>query len=170
MARIGIFAQMPNPRSRLFTYISAGSLAALTLATFYILRNYGPEKAVWRFHHAALTKDQLEIARVTMQPPNTDSVQFLEAFLRAANRASEPQVIAYRQTSAEAYFSIAYQLPRSPVPKLVVNWVVEDTESVGWVIDATKTIEASPDLGFFGNPAISPAPVGHFFSQTSVLG
>jgi len=160
---------MPNPRSRLLSSVAAVSISALTLATFYLLRNYGPEKAVWRFHHAALSGDQLEVARVTMQSPNTASVQILESFLREADKAS-PQVISYRETTTEAYFSILYRVAKFPGRRFVVNWIVEDTQPAGWVIDSAKTLNVSPGLPIFLHSGISPPAIGHYFPRKSVLG
>jgi hypothetical protein len=160
---------MPQPKSRLFTYIAAGSLTALTLVTFFLLRNYGPDKAVWRFHDAALANDQLEIARVTMQSPTTLSVQVLEAFVRDAQKG-KIRVVTEHETTTEATFSILYQLPQNPNRTLMLNWVVVNTEPAGWVIDASKTISSSPDFRIFVDPRISPVGLGHFFGQRTVLG
>jgi hypothetical protein len=135
---------------KLLSYVSAGFLSALTIATFYLLRNYGPEKAVWRFHDAALTSDQSEIARVTMQPPNTLSVQILETLIRAANKG-QPEVISYQENVDEARFSIQYVLPSFQGRTLVANWVVQNTRQTGWVIDASETVESSPGVELFAN-------------------
>src|SRR5579862_5412110 len=141
---------MTHLPTKVLSFIAAGSLSIITVATFYLLRNYGPEKAVWRFHDATLVNDQSEVARVTKQPPGTLSVQILEVLIRAAN-TGQPEVISYQETADEAKFSIRYVLPSFQGRSLIANWVVENTKQEGWVVDASQTVDNSPGVKDFAN-------------------
>ncbi|HEY3782888.1 MAG TPA: hypothetical protein VGL56_17525 [Fimbriimonadaceae bacterium] len=125
---------MHAARSRTASAIAALLLSALVLFTFYILRNYGPAQAINRFHAAALANDQSEIARVTVQTPNTPEVVELEHIVRQA-RAIQVQSVS--QNPGEAIFLIAYLVPQGQV---TVHWIVDQSANAGWLIDAKKTL------------------------------
>lgn len=121
-------------RSRTASFIAAGLLSVLTLAIFYILRNYGPAQAINLFHAAALSGDQSEIARVTVQPPTSRKVQWLEALVRHARAI---QVVSVTQNPGEATFIIAYRVQEGQV---TIHWVVDQSANSGWLIDVDKTL------------------------------
>ena len=72
-------------KSRDHRLVAATILAVATLGIFAALRDYGPESAVRRFHHAVAEGDggREEIAQIVTQAYGTTAVQQLIAQLRS---------------------------------------------------------------------------------------
>ena len=132
---------MPSSRSRTLSYLAAALLTLLTLSTFYLLRNYGPEWAIRRFHEALEKQpiDGVEIAQVSVEPPDSRDMEKLESIVKASQSFDIESV---SQGPGEATFDIRYYLRGQ---KLDVNWAVEQRRE-GWLINGKRTLDQSPDL------------------------
>lgn len=134
---------MSAARTSMLSYVAASILAAITLTTFYVLKGYGPEKAIARFRAATLSGDQREIILVTLQPPGSSSVQELEREVFETAQAPFEVLQVYRSPH-EVVIPIEYGLPSGP---RVIRWVVDENESTGWQINADKTLGREPWAG-----------------------
>lgn len=128
-------------RNKLFSFIAAALLTVVTLTTFLILRNYGPENAIWRFHNAAFQGDIVEITRVTMQPPDAPAVIKLAQLVRYLRREGAlPDVQEVQKSPSQVVVWIAYHLPDESYE---IRWVVDLGPASTWVIDANETYEST---------------------------
>src|SRR5437868_276081 len=132
---------MPQPAKRVTSIIAAALLSAVTLTTFFVLRNYGPENAIERFHNAAFEGDQLEVGRVCLQPPNSLAVRALATEVYNLRRAGAvPDVQDVQRSPRQVVVWIAYRLPGEVNE---IRWVVVLGPASTWLIDAKASVESS---------------------------
>ena len=117
--------------------IPALVLAALVLAVFSQLQNYGPESAVRRFHEALLTNNESEVEDVLFQPADPVAVanianRIYPWFLQGAHiRLRDLQ-----RNPTTVFVSVVYHTPDNKAGYYV--WVTEKTPT-GWKVDASAT-------------------------------
>lgn len=132
---------MGRPSLKVQSAIAALVLSAVTLGTFYVLRNYGPENAIQRFHEAALKDDLREIALVTLQRPDAPSVSYLRRLIRLeAQQNAEPTLRQEERYPDEVIVWITYEIPGRQGAGPTVHWVVEKTQASNWMINADRTV------------------------------
>jgi hypothetical protein len=129
-------------RSKVSSFVAAGLLSALTLGTFYVLRNYGPESAIWIFHDAVFKKDIPRIASVTLQPPDNANVGRLVAAVAQLKQAgARVEIMNVQRGPHEVIVWIAYVLPEG---ERDIYWVIDQSKSSSWLINADKTVQQQP--------------------------
>lgn len=125
---------------------AAAILAALTIAVFFALQNYGPESAVRRLHEAFLRKDRAAFAQLLDEPLDDPSVSGVILTLERI----APYADSYRLESMErkvnaARLGVVY-LRRSRIIA-AAPWWVDRVGSRVWRINATKTVKWMRDYG-----------------------
>jgi hypothetical protein len=133
---------MARNSSKIASTVASLLLSAITLGTFYALRNYGPESAIQRFHAAALSGDKSEIARVTLQNPQDPTVLRLEQLvIDAAQQHASAQVQDVQRGPHRVIVWIAYLLPGQEQD---IYWVVDQTRASRWAVNSRETLFRRP--------------------------
>lgn len=130
-------ASLEKPRMGAARIGAALVLSLVTLSVFYVLRDYGPESAIRRFHRAVRIGDPNELARVTEQPIGSPPVQELVGWVNQMNLiGGRYQLLRVERQPREVYAALAYQGPNGESYATV--WVVEK-RGTSWKIDAART-------------------------------
>lgn len=86
----GIFRAMPPRHSTSASIVASLALAAVTLAVFFVLQDYGPESTLRRFHEAILQRDAETVNDVTVgglkDPPTEQEVSNIYGYLQRGAR------------------------------------------------------------------------------------
>lgn len=138
---------MASPRFGAFA--AALTLAGLTLAVFFQLRDYGPESALRKFQTAAVSGDADSLQRVSKQEVSGRSVRLLQETLRNfnANGARVRMGMLNREIRVDTIQGEAVRV-RSVVAEVryympgrveAIHWVV-DLGPAGWMVNADETI------------------------------
>ena len=123
---------------RLVELAPAAALGALTLSTFFVLQDYGPESAIRRFHQAIAERDLQELAKVTEQEINTNAVAQLVWRVRSIDpTAQNYRLLRTDRSSREVRVEVGYRTPPGYV--VVLPWIVQKTGSA-WRVDAIETL------------------------------
>lgn len=132
----------------------AAILAALTLGVFWILRDFGPESALRRFHQAALNGRVADLQAVTVEPVVSPSVKELVASVqRTFQRGGQPPRVARTERMPRLVRSVLlYQVGGDVFVPAV--WVVR-REKAGWKVSASETLLATRALS---QPEVTPKP------------
>jgi hypothetical protein len=119
-------------------------LAAVTLLVFAVLRDYGPESAIRRFHHAVEVGDLSELRRVTLQ--NSESEPTARLINWVANMEglhARYRLLRMVRQGRVVYAALEYELPNGE--RYATVWVVrkpprERGEAESWLVDAQDTV------------------------------
>ena len=121
--------------------LAAFLLSAITLGTFFVLRSYGPESAIQRFHSSALAMDQRDLSRVTDR-----NVLALVSYVRAAaEKGAHPVVKNVDRKPGEVTIWISYTLP-SGEELQPIGWVAQRGLDSVWRVNAALTLSRRPWL------------------------
>jgi hypothetical protein len=137
----GRYIRLMAERSGAGAPVPAILLAAITLAVFWILQDYGPESAIRRFHQAAITGDRDTLQGVSLHRIESPAVQELENDVRTLLRGGGAYRILRmdrgpRRVSAE----VVYGRPGSPVV-IPMIWFVDKPEGHrSWRVNAPAII------------------------------
>ncbi len=122
---------------------SATVLAAVTLGTFAVFQNYGPESAVRRFHRAVATNDPSVIPQIVLTDPNGSAVQDLKRIVAGAVHGGADYRIVKSERSSEQVEMLALY-PGG----LRIVWVVTKKRGQDrWRINPYLTIQGLRRLG-----------------------
>ena len=119
--------------TKISSVVAAVLLSAVTLSTFYLLRNYGPESTIQRFHTAALAGDQAELTKLVANPREERLVILIDEVRRMARFGAHPEVEDVQRGPGEVLVHIAY---RSAYTVEEIYWDVKETKASNWLIDA----------------------------------
>ena len=129
---------MKGPR-QLGSYVAAALLTAITLATFAVFKDYGPESAVRRFHRAVARIDVAELERVSLQGVDSQATQLLANRLREfGSEGATFEIVGIRRFPNGRYAAAAveYHLANGMTDGAV--WFVYRKASQ-WQVDTQKT-------------------------------
>lgn len=112
-------------------------LAALVLAVFSQLQNYGPQSAVRRFHEALLTNNDKELEEVLYQPTDPLAVaRIVSRFYPLIHEeGAHIRLRDVQRSPSVVYVSVSYHTPNHAGYAV---WVTTKTPS-GWKVDAAGT-------------------------------
>lgn len=133
---------MQQPKS-VYSIVAAAALAAITLFTFYVFRDFGPQSAIRRFHMAVAKLDTVEINRLTTEPiaqsPPTQSVVGFVRRLAVSNASFE--IVSLKPNHKQVRAGVQYRFPDGSGVGLV--WYVRQDQNE-WKIDCRATERAFP--------------------------
>lgn len=144
-------------RTRKSSAIAAGLLAAVTLGVFGVLRDYGPESALRRFHLAAIENDDRMLQRVSKQDIRSREVGLLRSlvvkYVQSGARISMGHVSEEtRQDRVDGRIvnvpsvvtEVRYHTNQGPYNNIF--WVL-DHDPAGWTVNAVETVGFPARLG-----------------------
>jgi hypothetical protein len=126
-----------QPPKQISSYFAAAGLAAITLITFFVFRNFGPQSAVRRLHLAVAQLDRDEINRLTLDPlagsPETQEVISFVRELALQNVSFE--IVTVSRVHQQARVTVQYRLGRYSDTR---TWIAQQKENE-WRIDCRAT-------------------------------
>lgn len=132
---------------------ASATLFLLVMVVFVVLRDYGPEAAVRRFHRAAVLSEWDDLERISTHARGSNSARQLAALVRSytvAGAQLSPRRVD-RSQGGRVIAEIAYVMPGRVN---TIFWVVRKEPS-GWLIatDETLRFRPMPGFGFDWNPS-----------------
>lgn len=120
--------------------ISAALLSALTLGVFMVLREYGPESALRKFHRAAVNGNTRELARAVTPGSYPENLLSLASMVHSyARQGAQYQLKNVDRKERRVVAEVAYILPtRQMEPHMF--WVV-DKRPEGWRVNVNATAD-----------------------------
>lgn len=130
---------MSRPLGRSSGWLAASALAAMVIAVFFVLQNYGPESAVRRFHEALLRNDAAELRAVT-NPGSGDALQAVASVAyRAMQAADSNRIVRREDAGGKVLVEVAYL--RGGRILAILPWVARRAPG-GWLVDPLETYYA----------------------------
>ena len=135
---------MAQTRRRALSLLSAIGLAALTLATFASLQEYGPESAIRKFHRAVLNEDSEGLREVVVRgTPQWEMNELARRVLDAAYTGLQFQIVSMRRLPDSSVIAVvAYFFPNRDMAR-IQPWVAKK-EYGRWRVDAVETVMFIP--------------------------
>lgn len=118
-------------------------LCAVVLGSFFVLRNYGPESTVRRFHFAVQKNDQAALRSICT---GDDAAVYVLSTKLKRLYTDRAQIMLGRVNDDDPNQVVAQFIYRTPNYTYTINWVVDHTRA-GWKVNAEATL-----MGPFGYP------------------
>lgn len=124
----------------MYSYVAAAVLAVLTLFTFYVFRDFGPQSVLRKFHIDIARQDWKDLEYVTLDP-NSPATKELVSFVQQAVRVNASfEIVGVKRQGKVMLVVVEYRVPNSRVPDNW-TWVVRQTSS-DWRVDCEATLRA----------------------------
>lgn len=128
---------MPERKLGSADLLAAVVLAALTLTVFWMLRDYGPESAIRRYHAAVMARDPGKLQQSALQDIDSDANRILVASVNELlTSGARFRVLDVERTPTEVRAIVEYVFPTRRIPML---WVVAKRQGL-WRVDANQTV------------------------------
>jgi hypothetical protein len=125
--------QSPKP---IYSYVSAAALAVVTLFTFYVYRDFGPQSVIRRFHIDAVREDFTDIDALTTMNSSSHYTRDLISFVqRGALQNASFEIVGIKRRKKDVLAEVQYTTPQAGIGVL---WHVIQTPT-DWRIDAVAT-------------------------------
>lgn len=112
-------------------------LVAITGTVFYVLRDYGPENAIRRFHAAVQSGDSAALARVTNEPIDSPYVQSLASKVAQIERnGANYRILRMEREPGQVAAEVEYQFPNGARGQTL--WIVVLDHKI-WKVMASET-------------------------------
>ncbi len=122
---------------RALSTVPAIALALLTLTVFWVLRDYGPESAIRRFHDAVLSNDAQAVAQVTDDDFNDPSVQrLINNVIFLGQRGATYRILGMQRETRRVAAEVQYNLPDGKAGRTI--WIVVKPRRT-WKVEASET-------------------------------
>lgn len=120
--------------------VAASVLAVLTLSVFYLLREFGPESAVRKFHRAVLSRNYAQLNEVIHS--ETDPVELDYLASRVWNFAATDgrfQIRSLQRSTDQVTAEVEYSFPNRAL--VVTTFWVITRESSAWKVNVNATAQ-----------------------------
>lgn len=125
---------------RVSSSLAALVVAAITLVVFFVLRDYGPESAIRRFHEAAVSQDWPTLQQVTVEPIDDVGVKRLAFGVIELERNGANYIISHMEREPNRVVAdVHYTLSDGEQGTTV--WVVVKTHRI-WKVSSNETFQA----------------------------
>jgi hypothetical protein len=126
-------------RSQTGSWIAAAALLLLTGTVFWLLRDYGPESALRKFHRAAVNRNVRELLHTVPDDAERSNVEFLAMMVENYARfGARYQLLHVKREDRLVMAEVAYVLPNRPMAPSVL-WIVAKYRD-GWRVDVDRTM------------------------------
>lgn len=127
---------MKWPRSAV-SALSAVVLALITLTTFYVFQDYGPQSAIRRFHQDVATGNLADLDQVTLNP-RSPAAGAMASFVYSIFRGGSTYEIVAVKRSAQNSVQVVVQYVDPRGFGRVRTWIVRQQEGQ-WKVDCWAT-------------------------------
>lgn len=117
-------------------FVAASLLTTVVLGSFFVLRNYGPESTVRRFHFAVMKNDQQTLRDISIGDDPT--VVALASKLKRLF-ADKAQIGLGQVNDDDPNRVVAQFIYRTRDYVYTINWVLQHRRT-GWMVDARATL------------------------------
>ncbi len=128
-----------NPPKPIYSYLAAAALALVTIFTFYVFQDFGPQSVIRRFHIDVARQDWRDINLVAKDnissPATQDMIQFVHEMV--VNNASY-EIVSLKRLHREVLAAVEYRLPNGAGVGVV--WHVVQGQN-DWRVDCKATEE-----------------------------
>lgn len=121
---------------RTSSILSAAILCVVVLGSFFVLRNYGPESTVRRFHFAVIKNDQATLREICL---GGDAAVFALSNKLKRLFADRAQISLGGVNDDDPNHVVAQFIYRTREYVYTINWAIEHKRK-GWMIDAETTL------------------------------
>ena len=135
---------------RTSTFAPAALLCTVVLSTFFVLRNYGPESTVRRFHFAVIKDDAAGLRAISV---GQDAAVYALASKVKKLFADHAKMALGRVNDDDPNRVVAQFIYMTPEYNYTINWVMVHKRT-GWMVDAEATLN-----GPFFEPPIQGRPL-----------
>ncbi len=119
------------------SFLAAAALAVLTLATFAVAADRGPESAVKRFHEAIKEGDEAAIDQVLVgSPDGADQARLIGVVRQLLTIDSRVELGRVASIGREATVDVRYPIRGGSFVRFVL-----DQQQGRWQVDAKKTLD-----------------------------
>jgi hypothetical protein len=126
-----------KPPKAVFSYVAAATLALITLFTFFVFQNFGPQGVIRRFHVAAVSGDITAIDRLTTEAvPSQTTLQMIDFVLKLGGENASYEVVDIKRSRGEILVGVQYRFPNGF--GIGVVWHVRQMQH-DWRIDCRAT-------------------------------
>jgi hypothetical protein len=131
-----------KPPKSIYSYMAAAALALITLFTFFVFQNVGPQSAIRRFHIAAAANDGDAINRLTTEGARAPSTSYMVNFVtKLAEFNATFEVVSTRRLHNEVLVGVQYRLPNGMTNGVL--WHVRQGQH-DWRVDCEGTALGMP--------------------------
>lgn len=148
--------QPPKP---IYSYLAAAALALVTVFSFYVFQDFGPQSVLRRFHIDVARRDYADINRISTRSLKPEEVQALQqrngffrgwgpsgyicsfVLLQIANDASY-EILYLKRLHGEVLATVEYRWPNGN--EFAVVYHVQQTDR-DWRIESDETAKAISD-------------------------
>jgi len=129
----------PKP---IYSYLAAALLATITIVTFAVFQNFGPQSVIRRFHMDVARGDWRDISQVSLEPwsaPATKTLYIDVQRLVQINASYEIVGLKRGLRPNEVLATVDYRLPNGMESPF--EWHVVQTRT-DWRVDCAATLKA----------------------------
>ncbi len=120
--------------------LAAAVLTVLTLSVFSVLREFGPESAVRKFHRAVLSNNRDELLLTIQQPASQSAFSYLaQNVWNFAKVGGRYQIRSLQRNTNQVVAEVEYSYPNGQLIASTL-WVV-NREKAGWKINVDATAQ-----------------------------
>ena len=125
---------LPKP---MYAYLSAAALALVTVFTFYVFQDFGPQSVLRRFHMDVARGDWDDAYRITIDNPDRTATRNLITFVDIAIKADASYEIgALKRFHSEVLAFVEYRAPNGQIQPVTLHVRQGPTD---WRIDVRET-------------------------------
>lgn len=128
-----------HPAKSIYSYLAAAVLAVVTVFTFYVFQDFGPQSVIRRFHRDAVRADANDINAITTEGWNAPETQWTVRFVQSlVGPNASYEIVRVARVRGEVLAFVQYRLPSGEA--LWIAWHVRQGPN-DWRIDCRRTLE-----------------------------
>jgi hypothetical protein len=127
--------RMPLPKP-VYSYVAAAVLALVTLFTFYVFRDFGPQSVLRQFHIDAARGDYTDIRRRSLNPESAATADMIRFVRQLVQQNASFEIVGMRRQGKLMLVFVEYRLPNGLAQGMV--WYVRQTNT-DWRVDCDLT-------------------------------
>jgi hypothetical protein len=129
---------MTSPKP-VYSYMAAATLAVVTLFTFFVFRDFGPQSAIRRFHADVARQDWKDFEAVSLQSFNDrSSVEMRGIVMDMVRQNASYEIVSVKRSRGDDLAVVEYRLPNGAMPFPLI-WHVKLSQGE-WKIDCEATL------------------------------
>ncbi|HVT12351.1 MAG TPA: hypothetical protein VHE55_08790 [Fimbriimonadaceae bacterium] len=127
------------PPKPIYSYLAAAALALVTIFTFYVFQDFGPQSVIRRFHIDVARQDWRDIDLVAKENVSSPATQSMIRFVNemVVNNASY-EIVSLKRLHKEVLAAVEYRLPNGAGVGVVWHVVQSSND---WRVDCRATVE-----------------------------
>lgn len=126
-----------KPPKPVYSYLAAAVLAVVTVFTFYVFRDFGPQSVLRKFHIDVVRQDWADIPLIATEGVDSPATKQMIAFVQdLARRNASFEIVRMQRQGNHMLTGVEYRLPNGLGVGVV--WYIRQTER-DWRVDTGAT-------------------------------